>query len=71
MNMCHECDKKQEKHLLIIIFFFFLYHIDRMGNPKAALELIINKLQDVDRVRMWGDKCVGAYLTVTYYKPAT
>ena len=39
-----------------IIFIIIYYYIDRMGNPKEALRLIVSKLNDVDQVSnylMW------------------
>ena len=33
-----------------IIFVIIYYYIDRMGNPKEALRLIVSKLNDVDQV---------------------
>lgn len=43
-------------HIVTHISFMPIYYVcfalfaARMGNPKAALELIIKKLQDVDKV---------------------
>lgn len=35
---------------MIFIFIIIYYYIDRMGNPKEALRLIVSKLNDVDQV---------------------
>ena len=49
--MC-ECVCTIMGSFIVTIQILSYYYVDRMGNPQAALQIIVGKLKNVDKVAM-------------------